>query len=154
MKTRRKTKAPTTSYSLMDELMASTTQPLPEAKQRSYLGVVRKAYAALAEGGPSFAAADLCIDIVGMVESLIVMGVAEDGSGLIDDAQVAIGYAVRMYPDGPAQPLTAEGAHAVKAVIDDYAEIMAAVPARTMIRCHRNAEKQRRSMVSTWRKSK
>jgi len=145
----RKNKLPRLSYSLMDELMANAVQPLTEQKQRTYLSRVRRAYDEMCGEEPSYAAADLCIDVIGMVEALVTLGIAEDGSGLIHDAQVALGYAVRMYPEGPAQPLTPEGAHSVQSVIDDYAEMMAVLPARTMIHCHRNAEKQRKNLITT-----
>jgi len=144
----RKNKPRQLSYSLMDELMASVTQPLAEQKQRTYMSRVRRAYAALAGAAPSYDAADLCIDVVGMVESLVELGIAADGSGLIQDAQNAVGFTVSQYPEGPALPLTPEGARAVDAVLEDYAEMMAVLPARTMIHCHRSAEKRRRSLLN------
>jgi hypothetical protein len=130
----------TTHYSLMDQLMASPTEPLSKAKQEAYMNKVWASYCVLRGSSPDYESVDRCIDIINMVESLIALGIAEDRSGLIPDAQRALGRCVESYPDGPAQALTPEGADAVRAVLEDYAEAMAQLPARTMIQCHRRAE--------------
>lgn len=131
------------SYSLIDELMASPTEPLAENKRAAYMNKAWVAYHVMAGDSPSYAAADICVDIISMVQSLVAMDVVEDASGLLLDAQSALGHCVQHYPEGIALSLTEDGAHAVSAVLEDYAEALAQVPARIMVRCHRRAEKAR-----------
>lgn len=129
-----------THYSFLDQLMANPTEPLSKAKQEAYMNKVWASYCVLRGTEPDYQAVDRCIDIINMVESLIALGIAEDRSGLIPDAKSALGHCVAPYPEGPARALTPEGADAVRAVLEDYAEAMAQLPARTMIQCHRRAE--------------
>jgi hypothetical protein len=132
-------------YSLMDQLMASPTEPLLESKRGTYINKARVSCLVMAGANPAYEAADICVDIISMVQSLVDMGVLEDTSDLLRDAKAAIGCCVQHYP-GPALSLSQAGAIAMSSVIEDYAEAMAQVPARVMIACHRRAQKERSSL--------
>ena len=136
-----------THYSLVDEIMASPVEPINESLRAGYLRRMWTAYGSLAGIKPSYEAADVCVDAVAIVELLIATGLAEDSQGLLDDAKRAIGQSVRNYPAGPAVELTPEGAFAVQSVLEDYGDLMAQLPARTMIHCHRKVESSRIAAV-------
>lgn len=137
------------SYSLLDEMCASPTQPMSQQK-RTY--TLTKLWAALAsiEAGPAPTANDwrLCSDAVNMTETLVeTLKVCEDSSGLLHDATNALAYAaLRHQETGAPIRLDGPGIIAVRAILEDYAEAIAHLPHRTMIRCHRLTERRIREI--------
>lgn len=142
---------PKLAYTLLDEITASPTQPIKEESRRLYLGKLWDGFRRLTGDTPTYKDVDLCVDVIGMVESLIALGVANDEGSLINDARSALGHCVKFYPDGPVLPLQPERAHLVRAVLEDYTDLMSILPARVMIRCHRNAERSRAEEIKRWR---
>ena len=98
-----------TTYSVMDVLMASPTEPLPEFKRRHQLTIMLDALRNLEQAPePTNQDWDRVNNAVLMMEALLNMGYVEDPDGLLEDAIEALGKAgasvvksqVRL-PNGP-----------------------------------------------------
>ena len=142
------------SYTLMDELMASPTQPLPQEWRTHQLTRMWGALAAL-ESAPSPTTDDwrVCSDAVNLCETLVMRGpwgacdgsVVEvrDTSGLLHDATAALAAAGKRHLVA-GKPILLDGAgiQAVRAVLEDYAAALDVLSARSMVRCHRMTERR------------
>jgi len=136
-------------YSMIDELMASPTEPLPAEKRQYQLLRMYEGLHAL-ETAPEPTTEDwrLCSDAVNLMETLIVeMKVCEDTTGLLMDAVTALAKAGQRHMAGGAIRMDGEGMIAVRSVLRDYAEIIEVLPARTMVRCHRLTEARIRDLL-------
>lgn len=136
-------------YTLLDEMTASPTEPLPEAWR---VGQLTKMYEALhqLEQGDDPQPDDwrLVSDAVNLVETLVVeMKVCEDANGLLMDAITALAKAGKRSKAGQDLRLDGEGIVAVRSILRDYAELIDVLPARTMVRCHRLTEKRIQDML-------
>lgn len=96
------------------------------------------------EGAPAPSADDwrVCSDAVNLLETLVDMGEVEDGSGLLDDAVRELAHCGKRHLQGKSLRLTAAGIQAVRAVLEDYAACLSALPERTIIRAHRETERR------------
>jgi hypothetical protein len=130
-------------YSLMDVMMASPTQPLPESHRIHQLTRMYNGLHAI-ETAPEPTTDDwrVCSDAVNLMETLVAMDVVEDASGLLMDAITALAMAGKRHRAGGAIRLDAPGIKAVRAVLEDYAAVLEQVPARTMLQAHRATEKR------------
>lgn len=138
-----KTKKFTPTYTLMGELMASATEPLPEFWRNEQVRRMREGLQSIESGdNPTPNDWRLCSDAVNLMETLVIQGVAEDTQGLLTDAVNALGRAGDRHMKGSALRLSGAGIQAVRAVLEDYSEMLAVLPARTMFRCHRVTEKR------------
>jgi len=130
-------------YTLIDEMMASPTEPLPKAWR---VGQLTKMYDALhqLEQAPEATPNDwrLVSDAVNLVETLVEMKVCEDDSGLLMDAITALAMAGRRSKNEKSLRLDGIGIQAVRSILSDYAYLIDVLPARVMIRCHRLTEKR------------
>lgn len=131
-------------YTLLDEMTASPTEPLPEAWR---VGQLTKMYEALhqLEQGDQPTPNDwrLCSDAVNLVETLVVeMKICQDDSGLLMDAITALAMAGRRNKEGKTLRLDGAGIVAVRAILQDYSDLIEVLPARVMVRCHRLTEKR------------
>lgn len=132
-----------THYSLMAELMASPTEPMPAEKTRHQLTRMHDGLAALArDESPSTDAWRCLSDAVNLMETLVDMGEVADPQGLLMDAITALAEAGKRNRAGHPLRLSGPGLQAVRAVLEDYAEALAQLPERTMVRCHRRTEKR------------
>lgn len=128
-------------YSLLDELMADGLNPLPEEYRTHQLGRMRNGFNNLSNAtNPSIDDWIVCADAINLMETLVEdMHICEDSSGLLSDAIAAmksVGKTVQ------AQKLTETNMQAIEAVINDYADVVEVLSARTMVRCHRLTEKK------------
>ena len=142
------------TYTIMDELMASPTHPLPEKSRLHQLTVMWQGLAAL-ETAPHPTKNDWRVvsDAVNLMETLIeTMKVCEDESGLLLDAITALAMAGRRNLAGAAIRLDGVGIQAVRAILEDYAALIDVLPARTMIRCHRLTETRLHELLEGKRK--
>ncbi len=141
MKKHRKPQA--TLYTLFHEMCASPTEPLPAEWQRTQLTSMWDGLAQLETGAsPGREDWSVCSDAVNLLETLVTQGEVEDVQGLLSDAITALAQAGQRHKAGQALRLSGPGMQAVRAVLEDYAAVMAVLPARTMIRCHRLTEKR------------
>lgn len=128
---------------MLDELMASPTEPLSSEKRQHQLVRMFAALDNLVKAeSPTKEDWRLCSDAVNMVESLIDMGICEDNSGLLMDAITALAKAGKRNLEGKPIRLDGQGLTAVRGILQDYADLLEAIPARVMIRCHRKTEKR------------
>ena len=131
-------------YSIMDELMASPTEPMPDAHRRHQLTRMYEGLAAM-EKAPSPTTDDWRVvsDAINLMETLVLeMKVCEDARGLLMDAVTALAMAGKRNLAGGVIRMDGAGIQAVRAILEDYAALLNALPARTMIRCHRLTERR------------
>lgn len=160
----------TQTYTRLHELMASTTQPLDEAKQRYQIERMRAALHNI-ETAPNPTPTDwrLCSDAVNLMETLLTesdvlthgqpipgwwMGCdgnpvqVQDPDGTLLDAVTAMALAgKRKFTHGVIR-LDGRGLQAVRGLIDDYEALIAALPARTTLRAHRLTERRVQDILS------
>jgi uncharacterized protein YyaL (SSP411 family) len=131
------------TYSVLDVMRASTTQPVRIEDRERQVNAMRSALTAIAAGSqPSPDDWRLCSDAVNMMETVVEQGLASDGSGLLADAITALALAGKRHMQGQPIRLDGPGLVAVRAVIEDYAEVMAAIPARAALHLHRLTERR------------
>jgi len=140
-------------YTIWHEMMASTTEPLPQAWRTHHLTRMWQGLAAL-ETAPNPSKDDwrVCSDAVNMLGTLVTRGpwLACDGamvdiadtSGLLQDAIAALAMARRRSLQGKTLRLDGAGIIAVRAVLENYADVLDTLSARSMVRCHRLTEQR------------
>lgn len=140
-------------YSLIDVMMASPTQPLPESHRSHQLMRMHQGLEAM-EKAPQPTTDDWRVvsDAVNIMETLVTNGpwpdcsgeLVEiiDSSGLLQDAVTAMALAGKRHKAGGNIRLDGAGIQAVRGVLADYSDILEAMPARTMIKAHRETERR------------
>ena len=167
MKGKRRPKPPSTHYSMMDELLASTSQPMPQRNRDYQLKQMNDALQELMQAPrPTNNAWRIVSDAVNLLETLVQHGEApikdatgniiashwrdcdgdaveiRDNSGLLRDATAAMVRAGDHLMNGGPLRLDGLGLAAVRAVLEDYQAALETLPHRTMVRCHRATEKR------------
>ncbi len=137
-------------YTLLDELTASPTEPLPQAWRTHQL---TRMYAGLSNleqaDNPTPDDWRVVSDSVNLVETLVVeMKVCQDDSGLLIDAITALAMAGKRSKEGKTLRLDGAGIVAVRSILRDYSELLDVLPARTMVRCHRLTEQRIQDMLN------
>ena len=142
---RKKQRARPKTYTVLDELMASPTEPMPAEYRTHQLTRMYEGLHSLEKADePSTDDWRVVSDAVNMLETLVVeMKVCEDDSGLLMDAVRALAVAGQRHKrEGKPIRLDGPGIQAVRAVLASYAELLEVLPARIMYRCHRLTEKR------------
>ena len=141
-------------YTLLDEMTASPTEPLPQDWRTHQLTKMYQGLHQLEQGeDPQPNDWRLVSDAINLVETLVAeMKVCEDGSGLLMDAITAMAKAGKRSKAGQSLRLDGEGIVAVRSILSDYAELIDVLPARTMVLCHRLTEKRIHDMLDGKRK--
>lgn len=132
------------TYSMLDLLMASATEPTPIEKRTHQLNRMWQGLAAL-ETAPQPTADDwrVCSDAVNLMETLVDMGICQDASGLLHDAVTALALAgARHVEEGKPIRLTGQGMWAVRSILEDYAQVLEQIPHRTALEAHRRTERR------------
>lgn len=148
------------TYTLIDEMMASTTQPLPPKKIQHQLSRMYQGIAALETSEkPTVDDWQVVSDAVNMLETLTLTNEGwwldcdgdpvqiKDSSGLLPDAVAALAMAGRRHFEHGVIRLDAKGIATIRAVLEDYAALIEIMPARVMIHCHRKTEKRLHDMI-------
>lgn len=133
-----------TTYTMLDAMMASPTEPLPIEKRMFQLQVMWGALDNL-QTAPSPTNDDwrAVANAINMMEALRDLGAVEDPENLIDDAKQAMGTAGMRSLDGDKPiRLDGKGLSLIKGILEDYCDALEALPARTVISAHRYAEKR------------
>ena len=129
------------TYTLLDVMTASPTEPTPADKQLYQLTRMYGALRAIElDKAPTTEDWRLCSDAVNLMETLVTQGLAQDSSGLLLDAVTALANAGRRHLQGGAIRLDGAGIQAVRAVLEDYSAALEHLPHRTMVQCHRATE--------------
>lgn len=144
----RKHKQARSTYSHWDALFASATEPISTEKQQQQLLKMYEGLRSLEQDeNPSFHDWIACSDAVNMMETLTELGVCQDSSGLLEDAVEALAAAGERYKTHKVLRLTGYGIASIRAVLEDYAEVLKVLPARTMLQCHRITEARIRDLL-------
>ena len=133
------------TYTVLDELMASPTQPMPlEYRTHQLTRMYEGLHALETADEPSRDDWRVVSDAVNMLETLVVeMKVCDDDSGLLADAVRALAVAGQRHKrEGKPIRLDGPGIQAVRSILANYAELLEVLPARTMYRCHRLTEQR------------
>ena len=116
---------------------------MPEAKRRHQLTRMYLGLAALEKADrPTRDDWAVCSDAVNLMETFILSGIVEDSGGLLMDGITALAMAGRRHFKDGVIRLDGPGIAAIRAVLEDYAELLAVLPERTVIACHRATEKR------------
>ncbi|MEY5098194.1 MAG: hypothetical protein RJA36_913 [Pseudomonadota bacterium] len=143
-----------TTYTMMDELMASPTQPIDGHRRLHQLTRMWEGLAAMESAeNPTPDDWRVVSDAVNLRETLIAEGVAMDPAGLLQDATAGMTRAGRRMPDDGKIRLDGEGMKAVRAILEDYADLLEVLPARIVIRAHRKTEKRIQEILHRKRQS-
>lgn len=132
-----------TTYSMLDAMMASHTEPLPIEKRMFQLQVMWDSLDRL-QTAPNPTKDDwkAVANAINMMEALRDLGAVEDPDNAIDDAKQAMGNAGIRSLDGKPIRLDGRGLTLIRGILEDYCEALEALPARTVISAHRYAEKR------------
>ena len=132
------------TYSILDELMASATNPLPEKYRLHQLTVMWQGLANIETGGdPTNNDWRVCSDAVNLMETMIrEMKICEDTSGLLIEAITALAMCGKRKLEGKPLRMDGPGIFAVRSILEDYATMLDMLPHRTVVRCHRLTEKR------------
>ncbi len=145
-------------YSLLDVMMANPTQPLLYELQRHQLTRMHQGLEAM-EKAPEPTTDDWRVvsDAVNIMETLVNNGPwpdcdgdmveITDASGLLTDAVNALAMAGKRHKAGGNIRMDGAGIQAVRGVLADYADLMEVLPARTMIKAHRETERRIHEML-------
>ena len=141
-------------YTILDEMMASPTEPLPLEYRTHQLTRMYEGLAAMEKGAsPTTDDWRVVSDAVNLMETLIeAMNVCEETSGLLMDAITAMAMAGKRNMYRAAIRLDGAGIQAVRAILEDYAALLDVLSARTMIRCHRLTEQRLHDLLDGKRK--
>jgi len=131
------------TYTMLDSMLASPTEPMNEKQRRHQLTRMWQGLAAL-ESDPNPTRDDwaVCSDAVNLMETLIEGGRVDDSSNLLFDAIRALAEAGQRSFAGKPIRLDGAGIQAVRAILEDYSMVLESLPARTMIHCHRLTEQR------------
>ena len=158
-------------YSLMHEMLASPSEPMPAHNRRHQLTRMAGAlHEMMTADRPGNGAWRVLSDAINLTETLVLHGKSPiknadgkviashwngcdgdlieiaDTSGLLADAIAGMAKAGQRMLDGKPMRLDGPGLHAVRAVLEDYQAALEALPARTMVACHRATEKRIREI--------
>lgn len=137
------------TYTLLDELAASPTEPLPAAHRLHQLTRMWQGLAAMEQDAePSRDDWRVVSDAVNLIETLIEMRVLADESGLLHDAVAGMAMAGKRNLAGGPIRLDGAGIRAVRGLLEDYAQAVEILPARVMIRAHRLTETRIRDIIN------
>jgi hypothetical protein len=132
------------TYSHMDVLLASPTEPLSERKRESQLELIRACLRSIEQNAnPTLEQWEIISDIVNFMETLLEMGEIQDTDDLIGDAVAALAKAGNRHIE-KSVPIRFDGRDltTIRGVIDDYAMVGQHLSARTMITAHRKTERR------------
>jgi hypothetical protein len=129
------------TYTHWDVLMASPTEPLPVEKRMFQLTRMFEGLSALErDPAPTYDDWKVVSDALNMMETLLVMGQVEDPDDLIGEAAMALAKAGNRSLKGHPIRLDASAIQLIRAILQDYCDVLDNLPARTMIQAHRQTE--------------
>lgn len=136
-----------TTYSMLDAMMASTTNPLPIEKRMYQLQAMWHGMENLQKAErPSIRDWEVVADAINMMEALRDIGAVEDPDHALEDAIEAMAKAGYRSFNGKNIRLDGPAISLMRGILEDYCEALNELPARTIISAHRYAEKRIQSM--------
>lgn len=142
-----------TTYTMMHVLMASPTEPLPESKRTHQLTRMFMALRNL-EQAPEPTVDDWeCVnDAVLLMQSLWLMKVVEDPEEQILHAIDALGKSGMRSLEKGIIRLDGKDINILRGILQDYADLLNVLPARTMIKAHMETERRVLKIVKKYRR--
>ena len=129
------------TYTHWDVLMASPTNPLPMEKRMFQLTRMFEGLSAIErDPSPTYDDWKVVSDALNMMETLLVMGQVEDPDDLIGEAAMALAKAGNRSLKGHPIRLDGSAIQLIRAILQDYCDVLENLPARTMIQAHRQTE--------------
>lgn len=143
------------TYTLFDEMAASPNAPLPDKSRLHQLTVMWQGLDNLEIGAnPTNNDWRVVSDAVNLMETFVKdMAICEDTTGLLQDAITALAMAGKRKVAGGALRLDGPGIQAVRAVLENYADLLDVLPHRTVVRCHRITERRMQKLMHGVRKA-
>ena len=142
------------TYTMWDAMLASPTEPMTEKATRHQLTRMWSGLAALETSAePTRDDWAVCSDAVNLMETLVKEGHIEDTNNLLFDAMKALAEAGQRSFAGHPIRLDGKGIQAVRGLLEDYAMVLEALPARTMVHCHRLTEKRLQEILKGHKQS-
>lgn len=137
------------TYGPADVLAASATAPMPKATRTHHLNVMWQGLAAIeTAAAPSNEDWRVCSDAVNYMETMVRSGLCLDERGLIADAIAALAQAFKRKVAGGVIRLNGQGIQAVRAVLEDYAEVLATIPHQHAVLAHMQTERRVRQYLT------
>lgn len=132
------------TYTLLEEMAASTVHPLPQASRTFHLRGMRASLDAMrADAKPMRAHWQVLADMVNILETLVEMGELDDAGGWIAESTNELAVSAKRHAgEGKPLRLTGPGLVAVGNAFDGFELAINSLPARTMVRAHRRTEKR------------
>lgn len=145
---RRSSVAQIDQFTLMDELLASPSNPSPPGYHDARIKAARLAVEGLAVPERSSVTAwSLCCMVGNVLETMLKQGLASDPDGLLQDAFDRLRAAAEAASVPGSVVCLSPGDHAVvAAMVEDWAEILLAAPARDVIRAFRATDRRIREL--------
>lgn len=143
MSTRRKVPKPAgSSLSLVDEMIASPTAPMPAEDARQRVAAAREHLDALQHAAePTVMNWRVCAMVGNVIEVMLGLGLVQDDEGLLANAQRVLRAASEhaIAHNVPPRLVGAEVQH-VAALVDAFEQVLAEVPHRAMVRVFRETD--------------
>lgn len=146
-KSRRPSVAQIDCFSMLDELLASPTDPAPEVHTQR-IAAARAAVASMRSlETASITSWSLCCMVGNILETMLQHGLVADPDGLLQDGFDALKRATEAVraPGAPAA-LPPADFPVVEAMVEDWAAVMVAMPARDIIRAFRATDRRIRDI--------
>jgi len=137
------------TYSVLTELFASPTAPMPAASRLHQLTRMWQGLVAMETATkPTTDDWRVVSDAVNLMETLAELGYVRDTDGLLLDAIAAMAMAGKRHTAGQNLRLDGQGIQAIRGVLEDYAQALEQLSHRTMVQCHRLTEKRIREILN------
>lgn len=135
---------PRDSFTMIDELMASPTEPMPAAMAADRVATAMRHFQQITTAlAPTSLDWRCCAMIGNIMEVLLELEIVQDPDKLLQDAFQALRAAAgRNIAKGLAIRLDGPGMASVRTLIEQYGEILAAAPHRTIINAYRQTERR------------
>ena len=135
-------------FTLLDELQASSTLPVPEHRLNGHLIRVHEGLMSLERDAvPPLDAWRELSDAVNILESLVDMGIVSDDDQQIIDAKNAMGHAGARHQETGVMRLTGEGIQILRGLLEDYGTVVQALTERQFISACRRTERRVRQIL-------
>ena len=132
---------------MMDELLASPTDPAPEVHAARIASARAAVVAMRSPETASITAWSLCCMVGNVLETMLQQGLVADPDGLLQDGFDALKRATQA-TRAPGDPVILPPADypVVEAMVEDWAAVMVAAPARSIVRAFRATDRRIRDI--------
>ena len=145
---RRSSVAQIDCFTHWDELLASPTDPAPPEVHADRVATARAALEQMrSPETASITAWSLCCMVGNVLETMLQQGLVADPDGLLQDGFDALKRATQA-TRAPGDPVVLDAADlpVVEAMVEDWAAVMVAMPARDIIRAFRATDRRIRDI--------